>query len=128
MTDQVRWDTSGSLHPGRTYSAVQEGMQKYTESMDLELNPIWLEGAWVPSQTTEHESITFVRGVWQNDRQRCIDWAMDFDWVTRKPNTGPVRYISLVDRTCNVFWDTILARSATEPGHTLEIPLSLIHI
>ena len=128
MTNQVEWSTQLSMHPGRTYAAVQDGMQLYEESMDLAIHPKWQPGAWVPAQSTQSDSITFNTGIWQDDKARCIRWAMDYDWVISKPNTGPVRYVGLNGRTCSVYWDTILARSGTEPGETTELPRTQYHI
>ena len=103
-TDQVEWSTRYAMHPLRTYTAIQTGMQKYSETMDLTFDPKWEEGQWVPSQSTQSDSYTFTTGIWQDDRERCIQWAMDYDWVINKPNSGPIRYVGLIGRTCHVYW------------------------
>ena len=119
---------SGILEPGKFTKIRSAGIESYRELMDMDIINNWLPGQWIPSQSTQTDSITFNSGIWQDDRERCIRWVQDYDWVSNKPNSGPIRYAQLVDRTCTVLWDTVLAHSNTEPGHTVELPRIQYHI
>lgn len=118
----IVWSSAKSMHPGRTYVGVQTGHQSRLEKIKLYTAREWETGGWVPTHTTQMDTKTVT------NKEECIQFATDYDWTLKKPNTGPVLYLHLNANTCTIYWDTVLARSATEPGHTLRLPRTQFHV
>ncbi len=123
QNEKSKWSTKKSMHPGKTYAAVLETSGSQKEVIAMESNNNWTPGDWVATAATQQTSTTVLSPYDTN----CVLFAINYDWPSHMPNTGPVRYIHLNNDVCTLYWASVLT-AGNGLGQILELPRPQYHI
>ena len=104
-TNHMKWSSTHSMHPGRTYSAIQTKTTSYSEQISLKPIVKWSPGDWITTNTTIQQQFN------SSNQDHCVQRAYELVWTN-----GPPHYVSFKENVCTVYWDTIMLKSSSSNG------------